>query len=393
MVHTIKRILITASFLISLENTFYSYDYTILPVEFPSESMVKKQQKQEEYDSVKRKGAIITTGAVSIAALYLSWQALSYCKQLDKQAEDVKLLKAHILQNGQQITLQESVADEPFGFKLLFSKAQSVIGSCAKSLAEGAPGFIAPALLGKLWAVGSGYLSEQMQHNSVMSYIQHHTHIGLILQSLELYTVEYDLYASLLNVDTFNQEAKTHLRMFVQDISRLAEQKEDDEFLGRDYYHYLFSEVQKRYSKKGSELEKLQDLLLPLQSKVCRARQDGFNAGQLFDTDQIHRQDICDLCSLLGQEVQKVATFILARLEHADAANDIVVAGCQQKVIDLLSICNQYFDRMQTLLNSDFTDLEAMSRQNQGMFTCTYEFEKVLKEQCEHIHRYCTIIN
>ena len=49
----------------------------------------------------------------------------------------------------------------------------------------------------------------------------------------------------------------------------------------------LYNNLQKRYSKKGSELEKLQDLLLPLQSKVCRARQDGFNAGQLFDTDQI----------------------------------------------------------------------------------------------------------
>ncbi len=65
----------------------------------------------------------------------------------------------------------------------------------------------------------------------------------------------------------------------------------------------------------------------------------------------------------------------------------------QKRVEQMVENTNRYLETMEQLLNMEYAELEGMSVANKGMFTCTYEFEKLFREQLAVLHRYCSLIS
>lgn len=380
-------------FLVSLflvQNVSAAYDYQLKTVEFPTQELVDQERTAQYRSDLKRKGAIVTSGLLTVTALYLTLQAVTYYKNQEKQDWKINFLAKKA---GQDLSKAADVVSSQNNKKNPVEKGvlkRLFDGSC-KLVAEGAPPFLATTTFGKMWQITSDKLMEYMRKGSVEWYVKHHTKIPDILKSLEVYTVEYDLHASLLSVDHLNQDGEIHLKRFMQDVVSVAQEQSQDSVFGKDYFGYLFDKAKKKYIKKGSELEHLHDLAAPIQSKIKRAQSGSMQQSDMFGMDKIHRQDIADLCILLAQELQRVVVFTLVHFELQQVDTQTHFAGYSQKVMDLIHVSNVYFDTIQSLLNKNGLELEELSKQNQGMFTCTYEYQKALQDQLDHIHRYCAM--
>lgn len=358
----------------------------------PGQSFIDKEASDLFYRDVKRTTAKALKAVAVVATIYVAFKANAYFQALAHKdmllAEKVKLLEvanatklAEVAQGGAAaISLTAPQASSG-----IWSAVMNIPYALGKFVAEGSPTVLASIVLNGLADKSKEKISQAAAPSTVQGFVQEQTKIGQILKDLQVYTIEYDLHSNLLNVANLNQHANIHITAFMQDIVRLAKEQKQNDFLGQEYFAYLFDEVKKQYVKKGSELEKLQDIVVPAVAKADRAKQQGAEAVDLFNHDMNHRKDIADLCNMLLQDIQKTIAFIMVYCDQQKHARVDYI----QKIYSLIDTVNAYVERMEGLLNSEFTQLEESSKANQGMFTVTYEFEKLLREQMGYIHQYC----
>jgi len=373
-------------------------DFKLTRIQFPDQGQLQQEKDAQFYTEVKKNTARAVNAATFLLTLYAAYKASSYFYGLSvmNKLSDARLLRLenlaganlpdaseltkHVVATGGAVAApaQGWMSWGAGGVKNFFT-------SCGKAVAEGSPTILAGVVINGIGDRTKAMVNQSAAAGSVQWYIQNHTKLGHILKDLELFTIEYDVDSKLLNLSDLAQGTNIHIKDFVQDMAKLAKERKQDNFLSEDYFSYLFEEVKKRYTKKSTELEKLQDLASIMQSHKQR-----FDQEDLFDRDGAHRKDIANLCILLAHEVQKVSTFVLVHFEKNKP--QLQGVGHEEKVQDLIASTNRYLELMESMLNSDSEQLRSRSKQNKGMFTCTYEFSKLLRQQCEYIHQYCAMI-
>ncbi|MEI7669769.1 MAG: hypothetical protein WCJ33_06785, partial [Pseudomonadota bacterium] len=206
--------------------------------------------------------------------------------------------------------------------------------------------------------------------------------INQILADLKINAIEYDLYATVLCAEQFNQDAQIHMRAFVKDLIQATKDrsKNENSFCDDNYYDFLLVEVKKKYMRQTSELEALQAYVVPVSAKRHRAQASG-TCEELFIQDMHRRTDIANLCNQLACDLEKLAAFMSIRF-----------AKPSDKIQQLIDSCNAYIASMEYLLNVSPEKLAELSKADRGMFTFSYEYERVFNQQIGYMHRYCRLV-
>jgi hypothetical protein len=361
----------------------------------PSSPEVRSELYNQKLRNLKRYAVGAGTVVGVLTALYLVNRVYTAAVQQDviegQIARDRQMLewaiaraKAGDLPNLQPLTSSDIAlpASAQPGF---FSQAAHEV----KSFAWGSSKFIAGSILwvfaNTLANIFCEYSKNRVKQNfadeTILWYVHEKTTILPLFNDLKMYATDYDLYASLLNAQMFNQDIAVHLKGFMQDLCGAASRTSQDQFLVENgYLSYLFDEVKKKYIKKSSELEKRQEFVDAMIAKKHRAELEG-DAMALFTQDMKRRQDIVQMCNLLVQDMNKTLTFILLRGGVAQ----------QVRISDIATSCNAFLEHMEKLLNATPLQLQIYSKADRGMFTSIYEFEKLFNEHINFLHRYCKL--
>ncbi len=229
-------------------------------------------------------------------------------------------------------------------------------------------------------------VSQAFQDETVLWFLNEQTKINHIFGDLKNLSIEYDVHASLLSSEVFNQDAQIHMKAFVQDLLQTTrDYTTDNVFHDSQYLSFLLGEMKKKYARQAGELEALQSYVVPAIGVRQRSINGSLNGNGkevgLFVSDAERRKEIASLCQLFVKEVERLTSFMVARLDKKS-----------DKIDSIVSSCNAYVGRMETMLNASLDELGKLSKADCGMFTCSYEFERVFMQQVGHVHRYCKLI-
>lgn len=357
---------------------------------FPDKDAIEKEHNKSDSRQT-RKYAVAAAGAVTaLAILVLAYRMTETAKShqnesIAKALEQRSLVLVKKQQVPSTASAVSSVVQPPVesgyvgwvvdGVKDFGRSTSSFVANSAMMIAAG-------VVINGVYTFLQNKISQAYQEETVLWYLHDQTKIPLILSDLKAYSVDYDLHAKLLSCEVFNQDAQIHMKAFVKDLLDSSQ-----DFVGNDlfkdpgYFGFLIGEMKKKYLRQSGELEKLQDYVVPAVAKRDRAlAQD--HIAILFARDMARRTSIAELCSLLSKDVEKLAAFMMA-------------CGPKHKtrISDMVASCNSYLAHMELMLNSTPEQLAQMSKENHGMFTSSYEFERLFNEQVGFMHRYCKIVN
>lgn len=363
-------------------------------VNFPDATLISVESKQANIRALKK--YMITTSALmaSVVGLYLLYQVREAARAHDQQNSKV-FFENWMQKEGLLLVQKDKIAPALLPIlspdkKMQFNESGSWASSLksfgfdtAKFFTDGAFLLASGAVLNGFYNYTCDKINQAYVDETVLWYAHEKTKIPLIFNDLKNYATDYDLFASLLSAELFNQDASMHLTAFVKELLGSAQNYiNNDVFRDSAYFEYLLANMKKKYIKKGQELEKLSDYVIPAVAKRNRIIVQN-HAAMLFANDMQRRADIAKMCDVLVQEMQKMTAFMSLR------------GGLHQKsrIYDLVEAFNKFLTHMEMLLNSTPEQLQALSKSDCGMFTSVYEYEKLFTEQINFLHRYCRLTN
>lgn len=251
----------------------------------------------------------------------------------------------------------------------------------SKFFADSATMMIAGVLSTAVYQNLSQKMAQAYQDETLMWFVDQQTKIHVILADLKQRTAEYDLHGALLSQEMLGQDTQIHLKAFIGEISDAAsDYKHNSVMRDYDYFAYLLGEVKKKYLKKADSLEQMQEQLAPLIAHRHRAIAE-LESANLFDRDAQSRADIAELSRQLLFEMSKLVAFIeIHKHKH------------QGRVQDLIVSFNRFLEHVEMMLASSPEQVAAMSKENRGIFTVVFEYERMLDQQIQFLDKYCKIV-
>lgn len=356
--------------------------FQLTKVAFPSVESVVQESKDADARVLKK---YVVTSAVIIGALVGVY--LCYCMRDAAESHAASVSKMQLIPKNVDVAklpdaLKPTVPSQGW-FSQFVQNSKNFGFGVGKMFADSGLMLASGLVMNGAYSYASGKINQVYVDETVLWYAHEKTKIPNLFNDLKLYATDYDVHASLLSAELFNQDAKVHLQSFVKDLVGSAQNYlGNDVFHDPSYFEYLLNDMKKKYIQKGKELEKLEDFVIPAAAKRHRATvQD--HATMLFTKDMNRRADIANMCEILAQEMNRLTSFIEMR------------GGLRYKarMADMVESCNKFLERMQSLLNSTAEELSAQSKNDCGMFTCVYEYEKLFSEQINFLHRYCKLTN
>ena len=360
----------------------------------PSAQSIADAESQIFKRSVKK---YAVTASVAVSAAVVLWTAYHVKTMLrEKEQEQMKrfvdqavkearkqenlpaiVLSPEAMTKHQQATLAQNISKSGF-----FNSLKGIASSGSRFFADSAFMLTSSMILGCAAQYMQQKVAQAFQDETVLWFLNEQTKINHVFGDLKNLSIEYDLHASLLSSQIFNQDAQIHMKAFVQDLLKTTrDYTSDNIFHDSQYLSFLLCEMKKKYTRKGDELEALQSYIVPCVGLHQRSlNADGTPVG-MFVSDEQRRKEIADLCQILVKEVERLTSFMAARLDKKSDRVDALIASC-----------NAYIERMEVMLNASLDELEKLSKADCGMFTCSYEFERVFMQQVGHVHRYCKLI-
>ncbi|MBI2353004.1 hypothetical protein HYV11_02040 [Candidatus Dependentiae bacterium] len=367
--------------------------FSLVRVVPPTKVSIDQERALLQSREIKR--SVIKYGTIA-GTLVLLYAALTINKSMESLEKRLDSVEAKVPQNDNQKP-GVVISNEPNGQFSSLSKLKDIAQhgfDCAKTTVKyifnTAPMVISGALLNHMGGLFSQHLAEFSKQESILWYIEHHTQLWQLSDAIKLACIPYDLHSGLLCLDQVNCASQEQLKALSQDIFNVLNNKNDsgcDDF----YIEHWKKKLKRSYEKKNDELTQLQNYIIPHIAQKRRVDDLGFRQANLFESEEIAKQKIVDLCSLFSQQIQKIVNFAMMHIDYKrdNLPLDMVMQG-ENRIKQMIFISNNYFDTMEKLLNASLLDLEAMSKINKGLFTCSYEFEKLLKEYVTTIHRYCS---
>lgn len=370
----------------------------------PSKELVDQQSMQAD-QRVFKKYLVASSVAVSaIVLLMISYEI--------RQAASAR--KAELAELSQRAKMQEVIADflskrqlvsvpkvsqdlnlspslggqrasSPTKFQgwgsWVYSGITSFGWDCSEFVATSAQMLVSGVVVNGMYNYLHNKVKQVYSDESVIWYLQEHTKIKVLVNDLKVYAVDYDVYASLLSSEVFNQDAQMHMKAFVTDLLGSAQEHMHNEiFKDPQYFNFLLGDIKKKYARQSAELENLQEYVVPNIAKQHRATA-GQHEQALFANDMNRRRDIAQMCTQLAHEVEQLTAFVMM---HGDRYSS--------RVRDIIDSCNAFLAHMEMLLNASAEKIQEYSKADQGMFTSVYEYDKLLHEQVQYIHRYCKTV-
>lgn len=384
-------------------------------VTIPQKAHIYQEKSSMNQRQMKRYFVKFGTTAGILVMMYATYKASEYFKDMNRHIEHVdqrvagieQKVKIELPKKGvdvlQVIPPVSSQSSDSYnvlapikmvagGVKSVAVGTKNFVRDIGKCMIESSPTFITGMVLTSLWQSVVQRIVEASKQESISWYIDNHTQLWPVCSDLKSACVPFDIHSELLSLQQVGDKSGVQVKAFVSEIVDLVKDNKESG-LHDGYLEHCCDELKKSYAKKGDELEQLQDYAAPNIAKKKRAVESGLGGTTLFATEEMTRQNIVDLCNMLTQQIQKVAAFAMVLIDNRrDVLEKTTVARGEKKVAQLITITNNYLDAMELLLNMNLQDLEAMSVANKGLFTCTYEFEKLFREYVSTLNRYCVLI-
>lgn len=387
-------------------------------VGIPTSIQIEHQKREFYQREMKRYVTKIGTTASVLIMMYITYKASEYFKDLDKRLERVDRRVVNV-EKITEAELKRITLDTPVEKKMVseaVSKVEPLTGlapikwvtsgitygavgtknfitDLGKCIIESCPTFVTGMMLSTLWQQAYNRVVEASKLETLSWYIDQHTQTWSLFHDISLACVPYDLHSELLSLQQVDYKAGVCVRSYVNELAELVASHKED-CATDSYFEYSCESLKKGYGQKSFELTELQNYAAPNIAKRKRAIQEGLQAGLLFQSDEAGRQNLVDLANLLADQVQNIITFALMHIDkNRSALSKETIARGEKRVNQMIDIMNRYLDQMESLLRMNDQELEGMSIANKGMFTCTYEFERLFREQVTVLHRYCSLIS
>lgn len=382
----------------------------------PTRDQVELERGSFYQRELKRSAIKVGGAAAVLVALYVTYRAGEYFKKLDSQLEtvdkrvanielnekaffknmalkNIDLEKNSLIEKGSVIEPAAALSSAKWifnGIKSGASGTKNFAGDLGKSLIGSCPTFLTSIMLSTLWQQISSRVIQASMLETLSWYIEEHTQIWPLFHDISLASVSYDLQSELLSLQQVDNRARVCVRSYADDLAQLVKNHKED-CPDDGYFEHVSKGLKKEYEQKSIELSKLQNYAIPNIAKRKRAILQA--ESSLFLSDQVGRQNIAELVDFLTSEIQKMITFSAMHIDmHCSHLSKETIARGKKRVMQITDVTNRYLDHMELLLNMDSRELESMSITNKGVFTCTYEFERLFREQVGILHRYCLCI-
>lgn len=367
--------------------------YNLGRVRVPTHREIEHQKKLKKNRAIYRYGA---TAGVSLSVVALLYVAASIRHQMS-EAKKTNLVPGMPLDQLMRMVQQKAQAPDHASARsagILWPVTSMIDGvknmgvSCvgfgkdfASFLADSTTVLAAGVITSALYECIRKQIVHAYQDETVGWFVAQQTKINIILEDLKVRTAEYDLHGALLSSEMLHQDTQVHLKAFISDISSAAS---DCTYRGAcndpDYFAFLLGEVKRKYARKAETLEQMQEQLMPLVAQRHRSV-ESLEYGSLCQKDAQARADIAELASLLVQEMVRLIAFIDAHPhEH------------QPRVAGLIDCCNRFLDQVEEMLSAPFESIIERSKANRGLFTVTYEYQRLFDQQVDFLDSYCKII-
>ncbi len=379
--------------------------YTLPRLHMPAPEAVV-QAGQEKQARLYRQYAIkVATVIAVVGALYTTYQASQYFKVVDEKVDAITKKTQHLPMPSEQVTqpqIPSQVVAQPSSWLMAPVHAlqagaisvKNVVQDTSKCLIGALPTLMSSVLFTTFWQQASDRIAQACKQETLLGYVGEHTQLKLIFSDLLLASIPHDPWATLLSLSYVQNQMDAMLRDCAAACDGLEQQQKKSGLADDDYAHFASRELYKKYARQGSELDALQNYVVPHIAVIARAAQSkSLDQTLLFESPQQSKQNIADLCSLLIADMQKVLTFALACAQiQGQVVHPTMQARLQMRLAQIIDGANQYISSMETMLVMPAAELEQLSKNNRGMFTSTYEFERFLQEQWQTIHRYCKLM-
>lgn len=389
--------------------SFQAQELFVLPrVNMPDQVALDRQQHDQYIRSIVKysKGASATIGMGLI--LYFAYQVHQLAIHQEMHAVFVEKEKQTVAAEKKRIVgyldKMSSLLSEPISAQFLseptiedivmLPTTPGLVGKVTASLKSfglSTSKFAADSLLLLVSGSVANYVYDFMKTKinqtfapeSVSWYVLEQTKLSWLFTDLKTCAVDYDLHASVLSAELFNQDAQIHMKALLKDLHQSMVRNYDmDDMQSSAYWNYLFDEVKKKYIKKSSHFEQRQDYVDMAVIKQHRAAIEQ-DALFLFVQDMNRRQTVSQFCTFFAHDMQRLIDFIAFKI-HMKVDSD--QTGIVSELVDMT---NKFLSHMEMLLSATLDELTILSKQDQGMFTAIYEFEKIFNEQMNFLHRYC----
>lgn len=385
---------------------------SIDPIKLVRVTTPLKTQIDQEKNSMNRRElnrSLIRFGSTAgiLVMLYATYKATLYFQDTNQQIKSVdqrvsgiekgiapikKDTPVHVpkIPEAQgSLTAMQMVVD---GLKASAIGTKDFVRDIGKCLIQTSLTVIPGMVLNSLWQSVAHRIVEASKQESISWYITNHTQLWPVLDDLKSSCIPYDIHSELLSLEQSKNKSGVQLKAVIADMVELS--KESSNLKEQElYFDYCCKDLQKKYAKSGDELELLQNYAAPHIAQKKRAVESGLAATQLFANEEIVKHNIADLCTVVAGQIQKVVSFSMMHIDNGRSTlQQATVERGEKRVQLMIDAANKYFDAMEQLLNMNLKDLEAMSMANKGMFTCTYEFDRLFKEYSTALNRYCMLI-
>lgn len=354
--------------------------FQLTRVTSPDAAAIVKEEKKADARVFKK---YVVTGTVAVSALlamYLCYQIRDAAAANDVARAQMQLIPKNVDAAKIPDALKSEAPTQ--GWTSWFAQGSKNVGlSVGKFFADSGLFMVSGLLMNGAYTYAANKWNQVYVEETVLWYAHEQTQIPNLFNDLKLYATDYDLHASLLSAELFSLDAQIQMKAFVKDLVESAQNYlSNDMFQDPAYFKYLLHDMKKKYVQKGKELEKLQEFVVPVAAKRHRALIQE-HATVLFTKDMNRRADIANMCEIFAQEMQHLIAFIEIR------------GGLRQKarIADMIESCNAFLAHMEKLLNSTPQELQTLSKNDCGMFTSVYEYEKLFTEQINFLHRYCKL--
>jgi|GEM_PF-1512484 len=343
-------------------------------------------QKKLQFQRCMHRYAVTVGVAVSVCGILYGASAIRQSFDNRKQAQMVPMVPARLYAPAQ---VAQPIRDGSFSpvrfvvdaFKGIGGSMASFGWDISKFLADSATLLAAGVVTSAVYENMRQRIAQAYADESVLWFVEQQTKINGIFADLKQRTAEYDLHGSLLSSEMFNQDASVHLKAFVEDVSEaVRDYRQDDMMRDYGYFAYLLGELKSKYVRQADEYGLLQNQIAPHVARRQRALASA-DGVDLFERDQQSRQDIAELCKLFAEEMNKLLAFIQIH-QHKQHV----------RIQDLVRAGNAYLEGVELMLNASSEQLAQMSKDNRGMFTFTYEYERLFTQQITFLHKYCKIV-
>lgn len=226
------------------------------------------------------------------------------------------------------------------------------------------PLFLVNSLLGVAWERLQSSLAGPLENESLHWYYDNYTNIQDGIKAIKLNAAPLDKHSFYLSFETNQIAEKVILKKFMQDVRDVIHRGSTHSFLPL--------EVIGKYMRQSHYLDSLTDDALFIeglkQSKQFMSDEDGADSEQ----KQFHRRIIYIFVDKLKNDIENLIAFAIAHHDQLSIENAIL----QQ----LIGFTNTYINYVEELLSLSDEELEVASLEKRGLFTKTFEFNKLFDD-------------